>query len=301
MGICDASLRPEIGYSKASGDEHSRSQSLLYRRIGRVSNLQAYRNRQPTDDSVTLDLRNFGLREMLKASLEVRQLGRNEQNMEAALRRICRYFYDELLDGETRACAMVRAYKTHAYAKLPPDLQLFANRSLQATGDAGRAGAPKPGAAMRCLTLIATVGDESAWNDRHRSASHQAIPLPSPQIVERAPMIAQLIKEFGLDLSDIVHTTPGVMRGTARKTYGVFHVERALGSPYIPAQSQFVEAYGIQSVLGFGGSLEGGDLFAVILFSRAPVSADAADRFRTIALDVKSVVLPFGDEDIFEH
>jgi hypothetical protein len=249
---------------------------------------------------VSLDLRNFGLREMLKASLEVRQLGRGEQNMEAALRRICQYFYDELLDGERRACAMVRAYKTHAYGKLPAELQRFANRSLQRSSDSGHTGTQDPEDAMRCLTLIATVGDERAWNDRHRSTGHQAIPLPSQQIVERAPMIAQLIKEFGLDLSDVVHTTPGVIRGTAGKTYGVFHVEQALGSPYIPAQSQFVEAYGIQSVLGFGGSLEGGDLFAIILFSRAPVSADAADRFRTIALDVKSVVLPFGDEDTFE-
>jgi hypothetical protein len=238
---------------------------------------------------------------MLKASLEVRQLGRGEENMEASLRRICQYFYDELHAGDKRACAMVRAYKTHAYGKLPVEIQRFAKRALQTSNGGGLIGTPTPADAMRCLTLLATVGDEPAWNDRRRSAGHQAIPLPSPQIVERAPMIAQLIKEFGLDLSDVVHTTPGVMRSTAGKTYGVFHVEQALGSPYIPAQAQFVEAYGIQSVLGFGGSLEGGDLFAIILFSRAPVSADAADRFRTIALDVKSVVLPYQDDEIFEH
>jgi two-component system, NtrC family, sensor kinase len=250
---------------------------------------------------VSLDLRHFGLREMLKASLEVRQTGRNEPNMEAAFRRICRYFYDELLDGDARACALVRAYKTHAYGKLPADLQRFARRALHdASIESGSASAPSPGEAMRCLTLIATIGDQSAWNDRRNSKGHQAIPLASPRIVERAPMIAQLIKGFGLDLSDIVHTTTGVVRGGAGKTYGVFHVEEALGSPYIPAQSEFVEPYRIKSVLGFGGSLEGGDLFAIILFSRSPVSADTADRFRTIALDVKSVVLPFGDAETFE-
>ena len=293
----DANLWPEGLQINSWLDEHSPCQlrSTIFSVLLLLPDPSRNRNRQPLDDSVSLDLRHFGLREMLKASLEVRQLGRAEANMEAALRRICQYFYDELLDGEARACALVRAYKTHAYGKLPTDVQRFAKRALQSSHES------EPTDAMRCLTLIATVGDESAWNDRRRSNGHQAIPLASRGIVERAPMIAQLIKGFGLDLSDVVQTTPGVMRGAPGKTYGVFHVEDALGSPYIPAQSQFVEPYRIKSVLGFGGSLEAGDLFAIILFSRAPVSADAADRFRTIALDVKSVVLPFSDAETFER
>ena len=42
----------------------------------------------------------------------------------------------------------------------------------------------------------------------------------------------------------------------------------AAGSPYIPAQEDFVQPVGIRSVLGFGGMLPGGDIFVVILFSR---------------------------------
>ena len=243
-----------------------------------------------------LDLSQFALREMLKASLEVRQVGKGEPTMEASLRRICRYFYDELTQatGE-RACALVRAYKTHAFGKLPADLQRFAARSLPSG-----AAQTQPADAMRCLTLMATVGDEDAWNDRRRSRGHQAIPLPSPGIVERAPMIAQLIRQFGLDLADVVQPSPDVVRKLAGKTYGVFHVENAVGSPYIPAQRDFVGPHRIRSVLGFGGSVEGSDLFAVILFTRAHVPPDVADRFRTIALDVKSALLAFGDDEIFE-
>jgi hypothetical protein len=53
-------------------------------------------------------------------------------------------------------------------------------------------------------------------------------------------------------------------------------------------------------VVGFGGSLASGDLFAVILFSRVTVSASVADRFRTLALDVKTLFFPYGDSAIFD-
>ena len=83
------------------------------------------------------------------------------------------------------------------------------------------------------------------------------------------------------------------------KTYGVFHVRDANGSPYIPAQD-FVTQYGIQSVVGFGGSLPDGDLFATLLFCRVTVDAAAADRFRTVALDLKSRFFSFQPDEIFE-
>jgi hypothetical protein len=79
----------------------------------------------------------------------------------------------------------------------------------------------------------------------------------------------------------------------------VFHVENAVGSPYIPAQQEFVEKFGIRSVLGFGGVIGTGELFAVILFSTVHVSTNAAERFRTLALDVKSSFNKFGQDNVF--
>lgn len=52
--------------------------------------------------------------------------------------------------------------------------------------------------------------------------------------------------------------------------------------------------YGIQSVLGFGGLLASGDLFAVILFSKVAISPDAADQFRVVGLNLKIAILPFA-------
>jgi hypothetical protein len=214
--------------------------------------------------------------------------------MEATARRISRLLYDELRapDGE-RACALVRCYKTHTFAGLPADLRRFA-QNASGEGDA-------PSDSMRCLTLLASAGSEPQWNARSTSKGHQAIPLPSVQMVEQAPMIAALIRDFGLELDDVTNPKPENVRNTEGKSYGVFHVEQALGSPSIPAQEEFVARYGVQSVVGFGGTLASGDLFAVILFSRVTVSPASADRFRTLALDVKALYFPFTDSSVFDR
>jgi hypothetical protein len=210
--------------------------------------------------------------------------------MEAAAAAVCRFLYDELGDGGGgRACVLVRFYKTHPYGALTPELQRFAKRAFGAVAISP----PEPG--MKCLTLMATVGDEPQWNDRRASVGHQAIPLPSPHVVERAPMIAQLIREFGMDLGTVVRPAGGVVRELGGKSYGVFHVENAVGSPYIPAQEGFVDRYGIRSVVGFGGLLPAGDLFGVILFSRVHVPVGSADRFRPLALELRSCLTPYQD------
>jgi hypothetical protein len=147
---------------------------------------------------------------------------------------------------------------------------------------------------------MASVGQSAAWNSRFLSQGHRAIPLPSPEIVEKAPMISQLIKELGLELSAVLQPSPEVVKELAGKRHGVFHVENALGSPYIPAQQEFVVRHGIESVVGIGGMLPTGDFFAVILFSTVHVPASAAERFRTLALDVKAAFTKFTDANVFE-
>ena len=239
------------------------------------------------------DLSNFGLTEMLRCRRELHRAASRAPTMETCARLICRALYDELItpDG-SRACALVRCYKTHPFGSLPPELRHVARRT------AGAVEAPRN--TMKCLTLLGTVGEEPQWNARFSSKGHQAIPLASARMVEQAPMIAQLIRDFGLELGHVTDQTPEVVRDLAGKTYGVFHVEKAHGSPSIPAQEEFVARYRIKSVVGFGGSLASGDLFAVILFSRVTISAASADRFRALALDVKSLFFPFGEWSTFD-
>jgi hypothetical protein len=246
------------------------------------------------------DLKSFGLTEMVRCSVAIRQLAAGAATMEESAQRICRYLYAEFGNVSAAAgadtaygggdCALVRLYKTHPYARLDAPLRRFADKAL---GEI-----PRP-PALRCLTLLATAGDEAEWNSRETSRGHRAIPLPSPKIVERAPMVAQLIRQFGLDLADIISPSTDFVREMTGRSYGVFHVEDAAGSPFIPAQVEFVERYGIRSVVGFGGALRSSDIFAVILFSRVHITPEVAERFRTIALDVKSALFKFEEDQVF--
>ena len=62
--------------------------------------------------------------------------------------------------------------------------------------------------ATRCLTLLATAGDEPAWNDRRRSAGHRVTPLPSEGIIASFPMVSQLIRQLGVETSDLSIPVP---------------------------------------------------------------------------------------------
>jgi hypothetical protein len=232
----------------------------------------------------TFDLGTFELHDMLRCGLDIRQAARNAPSLEAAASAVVRYLFGAFRDptsGEPQA-ALVRFYKTHPYRELEPDLRLFAKTALgEAPRDEG----------MRCLTLLATAGVEEDWNDRRRSQGHRAIPLASVRMVHRAPMIAHLIEQMGMDVEHLVQTDTAVVPDAEGRTYNIFYVDNAQGSPYIPAQADFVVPFRIQSVIGFGGILRG-EMFAVVIFSRVTIPPAVANRFRNIALEVKAVLHP---------
>ena len=213
--------------------------------------------------------------------------------LELAAQSICEMLFESLEDGldGTRACALVRTYKTHSFNKLPPDLQGFARNALKR----------KPSSpSVKCLTLLGTAGVRPEWNSRFRSLSHQAIPLETVEMVDQAPMVSQLIRQLGLDVTSVIAPTPAILGQMEGKSYGVFYVPRAAGSPYIPAQEDFVLRERIQSVVGFGGLLRNGEMMATVIFSRAPISEDTANRFRTLALDIRAALFGAGDIPTFQ-
>ena len=238
------------------------------------------------------NLRTFNFTEMMDCRSRLRSLfadGEPETIGEAG-RRIVSFFYSEFVDDAgAPACALVRLFKTHPYADLDEDLQTFARKVAPEA-------ATLPD--VRCLTLLATDGQEAEWRSRHASRGHKAIPLISEAMVAEAPMIAQLIQQMGLRVAHVVRPDPGLLLDRG-ETHNVFHVRRAQGSPYIVAQKEFVERYGIESVIGFGGLVATGDLFAAIMFSKVPVSAEVADQFKVIGLNLKMALLPFVRKPLF--
>ena len=232
------------------------------------------------------DLASFSSSDMTKCGVALRKFGANAQSMEEVAQRVVSYLYEHLIDQQTGepSCALVRFYKTHAFGDLPVPLRAFASGVL------GAASLPP---ATKCLTLLATSGIRPEWNARNMSVGHQAIPLASPELVARLPMVARLFKQFGVEIESFLATDPAMLLNLDEQTFNVFYVPDAVGSPIIPAQTDFVVPYGIRSVLGFGGVLPSGDLFAIILFSKVPISRTIAELFKPLAMNVKVAVLPF--------
>lgn len=235
---------------------------------------------------------------------DLRTLGSGAKYRQAVAERIVSYFYegfrvpadggdDSAPNAGEPACVLVRCFQTCPYARLPLEYQYAADDMF-----ANVVSRPD----MRCLALLATRGTKLVWNEVATSINHQSIPLPSVEVVKRAPMIARLLEQIGVSLERVVMPpdSPGFLVDQASGSFNVFHIERALGSPFIPAQAEFVEPYDVQSVLGIGGLLSDGELFAVLLFTRVPVSRQVAELFLSLADSVKSALLPFPAEKTFE-
>src|ERR1043165_8313505 len=240
-----------------------------------------------------LDLSNCTLSDLTNTLTELRKLRIGAKSMEDAADRLVRYFYDSLLVKETgkRSCALVRLFVTRPFGTLDAELQAIARKML--------GGIPES-PSHKCLVLLGTTGDEPEWNARNQSMGHRVIPLPSAEIVSSIPMISQLIYQLGLDVSTVLQPAPHTILAAEQKTYNIFHVPEAMGSPYIPAQTTFVIPFQIQSVLGFGGLLPSGELFAMILFSRTHIPHVTATMFKSHALAIKTALLPFDqDRKIF--
>jgi two-component system NtrC family sensor kinase len=151
----------------------------------------------------------------------------------------------------------------------------------------------------RCLTLLATASEKPEWNSRNKSEGHKTIPLPSEQVFQAIPMVSQLVKPLGIDIGTVLRPDPSLVLEMEQKTYNVFFVQEAAGSPFIPAQENFVIPYKVRSVLGFGGLLPSGDIYVVLLFARVSISRDSADIFRNAAMNLKVALLPFLERPVF--
>lgn len=113
------------------------------------------------------DVSNFTIRDMTECCKVVRTIGKGAKNMEEVSNSIVNHLYVNLIDGQSgnKACSLVRFFKTHTFAKLDPELQNF---SKNVSGNSTVFPETK------CLTLLATVGENPAWNSRKTSKGHRA-------------------------------------------------------------------------------------------------------------------------------
>ena len=247
----------------------------------------------PAQDSAAYDLAGFRFAEAVALGQVIRGLGHGVGTQQQAAQRLVELLYDSFRSPSTGAAdtVLVRCFKTHEVRLLPVSTRTSALAALPEGATLEN---------LRCLTLLGTRGQREEWNQPQTSEGHWAIPLPDVKMIERAPMIFALLTQMGVDAEQLISPShPSFVLDGGQRSFNVFHVEEARGSDLIPAQQTFVLPYGIRSVVGMGGLMPNGELFAVILFARVPVSREVAELFRTLALSVKLLFLPFGPAQVF--
>ena len=228
------------------------------------------------------DLADFGLGPMVRLVAELRDCGRDAKTYAEFAQCVCTLLHESFVgqDGQPQT-ALVRMYATARAGDLPPALQ------------------PDLPAATTCLTLLGTVGTEDAWNDRNRSVGHQSLPLVDEEHVARLPMVAALLEQLGVDVRALTAAEAEVMLPAHDGSCRIFYVPVADGSPLIPAQD-FVRAHEIASAVGFGGALPGGEVFAVVLFSKVGVPLASAELLETVALSLSLAALEVAQAPLLE-
>jgi rsbT co-antagonist protein RsbR len=240
----------------------------------------------------------FDLAEMIALGASLRSMGADAAHMEEAADRIvARLFSAFSADvGAPSSLALARFYVTARLGDLDEGLQAFA----EAHADPGMTLPPE----TRCMTLLASRGVRPEWCSRHQSASHKAIPMHNNGFGPRFPMFSAVFEGFGLRPEELFDADPAALQPLQQ--YGVFLLENAQGSPAIIDQEGFVEPFGVQSVLAFGGLLPNvrgrgnhHEIFAVILFSKVRIPEEMADLIAPVALSVKLALLRFAGGRVF--
>lgn len=239
-------------------------------------------------------LARFSLLEMTECSAVLRQLGEQSRSLRDVAARTVRYLYSNLGDPETgiRDCVLVRCFKTVSFGRLDPATQQIAREKL---------GGITPFPDLKCFALMATAGEQPNWNQVELSHRYRVIPMVNAEFVKQFPMFSQLLHQFGVTGPFDVTPRGEWLVDVEEKTYNVFYVPDAVDTPYVPVQEEFVQKYGVKSVLCFGGMLPSRDLFAVILFSRTPVPRDTATLCKSLALSMKTSLLAFDETTMGEE
>lgn len=235
----------------------------------------------------------FTLKNLAKCSLVLRQFGRDTASMQESGQKIVDYIYEHLDDSqsEQNSCAVVRLFKTHPYGELEDSLQASARSLMKDT---------LPIAQMKCWTLLASAGKKPQSNSTY-TAENVAIPLVNQELVAEMPLISELIQQLGLDIPTVIGIEPEKMLKIEPKVLNIFYIRKAKESPFIPEQDSLIIPYKVKSVLGIGGLLPSGSLFVVLIFLKVEIFQQTAEMFRSLALAVKTALLPFDGEVVFDN
>jgi hypothetical protein len=193
---------------------------------------------------------------------------------------VVKKIYDEFQQADgSPAFALVRIYRLTQLKELPEEIKPLVDVQRE-----------------RWMCLMGTYGKEEAWQSRHTSQGHKALNIGADQ----SPMLSAALYQLGLDVG-VEYPKPALDMSMDNATFMTryFHVEKAPGSPFIPAQDPFVKPYSIQSVVGIGNGFVSKSSYVLLAFSQANISDQQARDFSQLAPFVGALLARYDAKKIW--
>lgn len=243
---------------------------------------------EPMSENAHSDPSALTLREATQCASRIIRFGTRVATVETVSQLLSEYLYDHFRVPETAAPALLlsRVFVTRPLDTLEPRLKIMAERM---------AGTHELSRQARCFVLMGSCGQFHFWCHPRLSTRFGCVPLEGPDFHTRMPMFSHLLDQLEIGSFSAQQHDAAFLLSDLDRAFNVFHIEEALGHPFIPVQAEFVQQYGVKSVIGFGGRLPSGEAFAAVLFSAVHIPPAAANHFRVIAL---SAYLAFLNSDL---
>jgi signal transduction histidine kinase len=239
-----------------------------------------HRASERSGEGETVSLTALSLVDVVRCIARVRELATSAVSLEEfaqGLMECCQRTFQRSNASDSEI-VLGRCFVTRPFSELSDKVQAWLQQGEDRISD------PSNGL---CLSLMGSAGVVDGWNDPSRSSRYRAIPIEADRFATRFPMFAEIFRQIGISI-DKPHLGAGMNIGSAGTVCNVFSVPVALGSPYAPAQSEFVKPYGVRSVVGFGGWYGQGQYFLVVLFSRVSIPQPSVELLRLLALAVRA-------------
>lgn len=204
------------------------------------------------------DIERFTLKEMTLCGQALRQIGPQSKSLEEVASKTCEQLYEQVVTqkGE-RAFALVQFFH----------------------------------ASSNTLSMLAAAG---ANTNEKETIEDQTVQLYNG--TPSSPIVMQMLSAFG-----VIKEIPALPKAELlvegdQKQYNVFYIPDAQTSLLFAQQGEFVERFGIKSVIGYGGVLPSGRIFACLMFAKVLIPTQTAQLFKPFALNTKLAVLPFDGD-----
>ena len=186
--------------------------------------------------------------------------------------------YENFVDDENESMfALVRVFRACRPSELPPEE------------------VEPPSNNDTFLCLFGSTGDKPEWNDRRKSSMHRVIPADA----FTTPMLKAAFDS--IEITSVVNTN-FIRNASEQATYAkYFHVENAEDSPYIVDQENFVEPYGIQSVVGIGSPFASGSFYLCLAFSKYAINEVSAKRFAMMSPFISTMLASYDARQLWNE